>query len=52
MSALSTGTTEEKDSDKQTFHFEQKVPVPSYLIAFAIGDLVSKEIGTIMNISV
>eukprot|EP01128_Nolandella_sp_AFSM9_P008971 TRINITY_DN5613_c0_g1_i1.p1 TRINITY_DN5613_c0_g1~~TRINITY_DN5613_c0_g1_i1.p1 ORF type:complete len:611 (+),score=199.03 TRINITY_DN5613_c0_g1_i1:354-2186(+) len=43
MSALSTGSTE-KDG-RRKFTFEQKIPIPSYLIALAVGDLASKKIG-------
>ena len=27
------------------FKFEQKIPIPPYLIAIAVGDVVSKKIG-------
>lgn len=30
----------------KTHYFKQKVPIPSYLIAIAVGDLVSKRIGS------
>lgn len=34
-----------------TFHFEQKVPVPTYLIALAVGNLESRKIGPISRVS-
>jgi leukotriene-A4 hydrolase len=43
MSALSVGETEQEG--KTTFVFHQRVPIPSYLIAFVVGNLVSKDIG-------
>jgi leukotriene-A4 hydrolase len=43
MSALSVGESEQED--KTTFIFHQKVPIPSYLVALVVGDLVSKDIG-------
>jgi leukotriene-A4 hydrolase len=43
MSAISAGDSEQ--ADKKTFSFEQKVPIPSYLIAIVVGDLASKDIG-------
>ena len=45
MSAVSTGEEVTDGGKKKTFHFEQKVPIPSYLIALAAGNLVSREIG-------
>jgi leukotriene-A4 hydrolase len=33
------------DSTKACYHFEQPVPIPSYLIAIVVGDLVSRDIG-------
>ena len=47
MSALRKGNKEvEKGGKKsQVFKFEQKIPIPSYLIAIAVGDFVSKKIG-------
>lgn len=32
-------------SDKKTNKFEQKVPIPAYLIAIAVGHIKSKKIG-------
>ena len=47
MSALRKGKKEvEKGGKKsQVFKFEQKIPIPPYLIAIAAGDVVSKKIG-------
>ncbi|KAG5175679.1 leukotriene A4 hydrolase [Tribonema minus] len=46
MSALSTGAPATAGSSEgmRTFGFHQPVPVPSYLIALAVGDLASREI--------
>eukprot|EP00834_Sanchytrium_tribonematis_P008491 NODE_1015_length_2666_cov_0.637709.p2 type:complete len:276 gc:universal NODE_1015_length_2666_cov_0.637709:1649-822(-) len=43
MSALKIETTQ--DSDKQTTRFEQPIPIPSYLLALVVGNLVSAKIG-------
>lgn len=32
-------------SGKKTYHFSQKVPIPSYLFAIASGDIASTSIG-------
>ena len=45
MSALSIGTSVSADQKQKTFRFSQQIPVPSYLIAFSIGDLVEEFIG-------
>ncbi|CAG2227039.1 LTA4H [Mytilus edulis] len=46
MSAISTGSeTDSSDSTKSIYRFEQKVPIPSYLIAIVGGDLESRDIG-------
>ena len=47
MSALRKGNKKvETDGKKsQVFKFEQKIPIPPYLIAIAVGDVVSKKIG-------
>ena len=34
-----------------TFHFEQKVPMPTYLIALAVGNLEGRKIGPISRVS-
>ncbi|XP_059151460.1 aminopeptidase B-like [Physella acuta] len=41
----SFGEKANKDNQKNCFYFEQTVPIPSYLIALAVGDLKSAEIG-------
>ncbi|KAF7495920.1 Leukotriene A-4 hydrolase [Sarcoptes scabiei] len=38
------------NSDRRTHFFLQNVPIPSYLIAIAVGDLVHKKIGKISNV--
>ncbi|KAI8890225.1 leukotriene A-4 hydrol [Backusella circina FSU 941] len=43
MSALHTGI--EEKGNLKTYNFEQKTTIPSYLIAIAVGNLVSREIG-------
>ncbi|KAL6076840.1 Leucyl aminopeptidase yscIV [Balamuthia mandrillaris] len=45
MSAISQGSDELPDSKSTTYHFEQPVAIPSYLLAWVVGDLVSREIG-------
>ena len=46
MSAISLGSeTDSKDNSKIVYRFEQKVPIPSYLIAIVGGDLESRDIG-------
>ncbi|XP_063422027.1 leukotriene A-4 hydrolase-like isoform X1 [Mytilus trossulus] len=46
MSAISTGSeTSSSDNTKTIYRFEQKVPIPSYLIAIVGGDLESRDIG-------
>jgi aminopeptidase N len=40
MSACSTGQSE--TNDFVTYKFEQKIAIPSYLLAIVVGDLVSK----------
>eukprot|EP00978_Attheya_sp_CCMP212_P000141 scaffold272_cov31-Attheya_sp.AAC.1 len=44
MSALSTGSQDLEDGTIQ-YTFDQKVPVPSYLIALAVGALEKRDIG-------
>eukprot|EP01116_Phalansterium_solitarium_P022122 TRINITY_DN7190_c0_g2_i1.p2 TRINITY_DN7190_c0_g2~~TRINITY_DN7190_c0_g2_i1.p2 ORF type:complete len:606 (-),score=250.62 TRINITY_DN7190_c0_g2_i1:216-2033(-) len=44
MSAISTGSSP-AGPGKTAFTFEQKVPIPSYLVAVVAGHLVSKDIG-------
>lgn len=46
MSGVSQGISEHPvDSNQMVHSFEQKVPIPSYLIAIVAGDIVSREIG-------
>lgn len=49
MSAIHT-ETKPVDGGLQEFHFEQKIPIPAYLLALASGDLVSKDIGPISRV--
>jgi leukotriene-A4 hydrolase len=44
MSALHTKTVD-VSADLKEFHFEQSIPIPSYLLALAAGALVSKDLG-------
>eukprot|EP00042_Codosiga_hollandica_P053495 m.701133 g.701133 ORF g.701133 m.701133 type:complete len:607 (+) comp58710_c0_seq5:46-1866(+) len=44
MSAYSTRRTDNEDGTT-TFQFRQDIPIPSYLIALAVGDLVSHDLG-------
>eukprot|EP00835_Amoeboradix_gromovi_P000181 NODE_6_length_48303_cov_0.387022.p13 type:complete len:256 gc:universal NODE_6_length_48303_cov_0.387022:23474-22707(-) len=48
MSALKIRT--EKLEDKQITSFEQSIPIPSYLLALAVGNLVSRPIGPRSNV--
>lgn len=34
------------EGDRKTFSWKQSVPMPSYLIAIAVGELESREIST------
>lgn len=43
MSALRDGV--EDDGDTRTHKFHQPIPIPSYLVAIAVGALVSKQVG-------
>lgn len=45
FSAVSSGTPTDVDDKRQLHKFLQKVPVPSYLVAFAVGQLESADIG-------
>eukprot|EP00124_Ichthyophonus_hoferi_P000392 Ihof_evm2s14 gene=Ihof_evmTU2s14 len=46
MSALSTGSEVSEDGkDFVAYHFMQDVPVPTYLVTLAVGDLHSRELG-------
>ena len=43
MSAIKKGSElDQKDAAKSLRHFEQKVPIPSYLIAIVVGALESR----------
>ena len=50
MSAIQTSASNERMGDATKFTFEQLVPIPSYLIALACGDLVSRDIGPISRV--
>jgi leukotriene-A4 hydrolase len=45
MSANSTGPPTELSGDRTTFSFENRIKMPSYLIAIAVGDLEYKSLG-------
>ena len=46
MGAVSTGApTPSADGATTTYHFAQRVPIPSYLIALAVGRLESRRVG-------
>jgi len=45
MSAISEKENVQSSDKFAVFHFNQKVPIPSYLIALAVGALESREIG-------
>ncbi|XP_072026586.1 leukotriene A-4 hydrolase-like isoform X2 [Amphiura filiformis] len=45
MSAVRSGEEACSDSAKKTYCFEQKVPIPSYLVAIVVGALESRDIG-------
>ena len=48
MSAIKNGSElDPKDATKSLHHFEQKVPIPSYLIAIVVGALESRWDNTI-----
>lgn len=44
FTAVMSATTWEKQKDN-TFVFKMEHPIPSYLIALAVGDIVSAEVG-------
>ncbi|OTF80386.1 leukotriene A-4 hydrolase-like protein, partial [Euroglyphus maynei] len=50
MSAMITNDPKLIDDDRRVHYFNQKVPIASYLIAIAAGDLVSKKIGRISHV--
>ncbi|CAG8485221.1 8100_t:CDS:10 [Diversispora eburnea] len=45
MSAIEAGEEENIEKGTQIYKFKQKVKIPSYLIALAVGNLVGKRIG-------
>ena len=45
MSANQTGNYISPDNKWKTFSFNMSIPIPSYLIAFSIGNLIEKTIG-------
>ena len=45
MSAVPVGDPEELPKGIRTFSFEQTVPIPPYLLAIAVGNLESRDIG-------
>lgn len=46
MSAIQTESSLcRSDTSKKVFSFQQKIPIPSYLIAIVVGDLESRDIG-------
>ncbi len=46
MSANTTSEVVSADGKMKTFSFKQDIPIPSYLIAFSIGNLVEKRVGS------
>lgn len=42
---MMSATTWEKQEKDNTFIFKMSQPIPSYLIALAVGDIVSAEVG-------
>jgi len=45
MSANSTGNYSTPDNTLRVFTFKQDIPIPSYLIAFSIGNLTESQLG-------
>ena len=45
MSALGKGSKRKADGETATYYFEQPVVIPAYLLAIAVGQLQSKEVG-------
>jgi len=45
MSANSTGETISGDSNWKTYSFKMEIPIPSYLIAFSIGNIIESSVG-------
>eukprot|EP01130_Rhizamoeba_saxonica_P016255 TRINITY_DN7479_c0_g1_i1.p1 TRINITY_DN7479_c0_g1~~TRINITY_DN7479_c0_g1_i1.p1 ORF type:complete len:609 (+),score=130.80 TRINITY_DN7479_c0_g1_i1:43-1869(+) len=46
MSAIAVSETDSEDGSKSVFHFEMKNRIPIYLLAFAVGNLVSKDLSS------
>ncbi|CAL8136197.1 unnamed protein product [Orchesella dallaii] len=44
-SAVPTKEAPQENGDKRVYKFSQKIPIPSYLMCIAVGDLKSKQIG-------
>ena len=45
MSGTSTGSVESDDGTMTTYSFEQSIPIPSYLLALAVGNLEKQALG-------
>lgn len=45
MSAVSSREPKVEKQGKKSFHFNQSVPIPAYLVAIAVGNLESRKIG-------
>ena len=45
MSANSTGSVVSTNGKLITYYFKMDIPIPSYLIAFSIGNLTEKAVG-------
>ncbi|ODM88343.1 Leukotriene A-4 hydrolase, partial [Orchesella cincta] len=45
-SAVPSQDAPKEAGDKRVYKFEQKIPIPSYLMCIAVGDLQSKKIGS------
>ncbi|XP_078277086.1 aminopeptidase B-like, partial [Rhinoraja longicauda] len=45
FTAVMSATEWEHDEKENVFHFKMRQPIPAYLIALAVGDIVSAEVG-------
>ncbi|XP_078276838.1 aminopeptidase B-like [Rhinoraja longicauda] len=45
FTAVMSATEWEHDKKENVFHFKMRQPIPAYLIALAVGDIVSAEVG-------
>lgn len=45
MSAVKNKEPKLEKNGKKTFYFNQTVPIPAYLIAIAVGNLESRDVG-------